>query len=280
MNVNLTSRQYRELLGSALPAAVDADTLEPNPRTLFTPSAHRRALEPEVTVVRGARGVGKTVWFKALQDQLLRKVAADEYQLPRLNGITTHPVFGSGLAPESYPGPAVLEGLVERADPTQIWTAVVLAALGVAEVVELPSWERRVGWVKENPELSDRALARADADASASGTYHLLLFDALDRLHPSRERADRLVAGILRLALDLRTRTRSLRGKVFIRHDMLYSASLNFPDASKLLSNAADLTWHEPNLYGLLFYYLGNGESGHSGAFRSLRRGWREQVLS
>jgi hypothetical protein len=278
MTDTLTPRQYRELLGSALPAVVDADTLEPNLRTLFTASTHRRSLEPEVTIVRGARGVGKTVWFKALQNQLLREVAANEYQLPQLNKTRVHPVFGSELAPDSYPGPAILGGLVERVDPVQVWTAVLLVALGVTEVAELSSWESRFDWVKKNPEPSERALAKADADASARGIHHLLLFDALDRLHPNRDRTDRLVVGILRLALDLRTRTRNLRGKVFIRHDMLDSARLNFPDASKLLSNAADLTWTDSNLYGLLFHHLGNDESDHASTFRSLQHGWREQL--
>ncbi|KAB1931906.1 hypothetical protein F8271_25955 [Micromonospora sp. ALFpr18c] len=280
MTVDLSPQQYRELLGSALPIAADADTLDPNLRTLFTPSSHRLALEPEVTVVRGARGVGKTVWFKALQNQLLRRVAADAYKLPRLTRIETHPVFGSELAPDRYPGPAILADLADRvSDPMQIWMAVLLYALKIDEVTRLSTWAARVAWVRENPEPVERSLSAADRAATDAGVTHLLLFDALERLHPDRSRTDLLVAGILRLALDLRTRTRSLRGKVFIRHDMFESGRLHFADASKLLSNAADLTWAESSLYGLLFHHLGNAENEHARAFRQIRPGWREQEI-
>ena len=73
MSISLTPEDYRDLFTSALPGVSDADTIEPDLRTLFTPDSHRLALEPDTTVVRGARGVGKTVWFKAIQDPLLRQ---------------------------------------------------------------------------------------------------------------------------------------------------------------------------------------------------------------
>jgi len=279
MRNRLTADQYRDLLESALPLAVDADTTDPNPQTLFTPSGHRLAMEPEVTVVRGARGAGKTVWFKALQDPSLRAVASNAYQLPQLTRVTTNAVFGSELAPERYPGPAVMASLEEVASPAQIWTAVLLFALGAQEIGHLPSWERRVAWVRDSPEPAELALAAADREAGREGVTRLLLFDALEHLHSDRTKTDQLVAAILRLALELRTRTRNLRAKVFIRHDMFDSGSLRFPDASKLLSGIADLTWNEPNLYGLLFHYLGNAPSVHAETFRGVRPGWREVVV-
>jgi hypothetical protein len=99
--------------------------------------------------------------------------------------------------------------------------------------------------------------------------------DALDRLHPERRRADELVSGLLRLALELRTTTRYLHAKLFIRHDMLESADLRFPDSSKLIANAADLTWSEPNLYGLLFHQLGNAAHPLAAGFRESTPPWR-----
>ena len=81
---SLQPREYRELLRATLSKPTDADTIEPDPRSLFTPRGHRFALDPDVTVVKGGRGVGKTVWFRALQDHGLRVIAASEYQLPQL----------------------------------------------------------------------------------------------------------------------------------------------------------------------------------------------------
>jgi hypothetical protein len=281
MSISLTPEDYRDLFTSALPGVSDADTIEPDLRTLFTPDSHRLALEPDTTVVRGARGVGKTVWFKAIQDPLLRQTAADAYQLPRLNRIETHPGFGMKLEPDRFPGPAVLESLLTgTSDSTQIWTAVLLVALDVGEISALPRWLDRLEWVRQNPEAVEHALVKVDHSAADEGVTHLILFDALDRLHTDRTKADRLVGGILRLALDLRTRTRNLRAKVFIRHDMFGGSQLHFPDSSKLVANATDLTWTGPNLYGLLFHYLGNCGTELARNFRESSGRWREGVGS
>jgi hypothetical protein len=269
----LTPGEYRELLRSALPPVVDADTIEPAPRTLFTPDSHRNALDPDVTVVRGGRGVGKTVWFKALQNNTLRGLAAEQYQLERLSRIEPLPGFGSERTSQ-YPSQRVLEHLINNnADPKDIWTTVALVALGMKEVKEQGSWQARVQWLQSHPEEAEQALIDADDEARERGVTKLLLFDALDRLHSKREYTDALVRGILQLALDLRTSTRRLRAKVFIRHDMFSEAQLNFSDASKLTANAADLTWSPTSLYGLLFHHLGNSDNNHAEKFRN-ETGW------
>ncbi|MCP2164559.1 hypothetical protein [Goodfellowiella coeruleoviolacea] len=276
----LRPHEYRELLRDALPIAQDADTsFEPKPESLFTPEGHRIALDPDVTVVRGARGVGKTVWFKALQDETLRRLAADEYQFKRLNKIKALPGYGLNLNPESYPSQRVLNSLLAAScQPEDIWTTVVLNALGAEPVRSMGSWDARVAWLRDNPEAVDQALSRANQQAAEEGVTKLLLFDALERLHPERRQADRLVVGILKLALELRTTTSHLRAKVFIRHDMFDDALLNFPDASKLSANATSLTWSPTNLYGLLFNVLGNSAHPSAEHFRSSTGRWRHDL--
>lgn len=270
-----TADDYRALLQAALPVAVDADTMTPDLRTLFTPETHRLALDPDVTVVRGARGSGKTVWFRSLQAPRLQMLAAATYRLPRLNQVRSLAGYGIELSPERYPGPVTLADLVaSERDTNLIWTAVLLTGLGVADLQPVRTWADRVDWVRRHPDAVDRALADADQDAAANGTLQLVLFDALDRLHRDRTAADRLVEGILRLALELRTRTRHLRAKIFIRPDMLSDSVLQFPDASKLVANAADLEWSSHNLYGLLFHLLGNAEDPRAASFRSSTPAW------
>jgi hypothetical protein len=268
---------FRELLRAALPASTDADTLEPQLRTLFTPDGHRTALDPDVTIVRGARGVGKTIWFKALHVEELRVLAAEDYQLPRLRSITPVTGYGTQLDPEAYPGPSALDRMLDSGtDPYHIWVAVVLRALGTPELTQADSWAARTGWVRDHPEAQEAALAMADRQAGSDSTTVLVLFDALDRLHSSRDLANRLIEGILRLALELRTRTRNLRAKVFIRPDMYDAHRLHFPDASKLSANAADLRWTTTNLYGLFFQQLGNADSEDATTFREATGSWRE----
>jgi hypothetical protein len=276
MTTNLGAPEYRQLISAALATSTDADTVDPQPRTLFTPDRHRQALDPDATIVRGARGAGKTVWFKALQNSSLRALAANDYQLERLRSVEPLAGYGTELRPDTYPGPGFLrELLAERTDPYDIWSAVLLYGLGSPDIQQLSSWVERAHWLHANPGFHDQALASADRRAAEDHVTKLILFDALDRLHSSRREANQLIEGILRLALDLRTRTKNLRAKVFIRPDMYDSLRLTFPDASKLTANAASLTWLSTNLYGLFFYQLGNAESSHAKAFREGTGDWQ-----
>jgi hypothetical protein len=268
--------EYRKLISAALSASTDADTVDPEPRTLFTPDRHRQALDPDATVVRGARGAGKTVWFKALQNSSLRVLAANDYQLERLKSVEPLVGYGTELRPDTYPGPGTLRHLLSKhADPYDIWMSVLLTGLRTPEIEQLGSWAERAQWLHSNPSFFDRALANADRQAADYRVTKLILFDALDRLHTSRREANQLIEGILRLALDLRTRTKNLRAKVFIRPDMYDSLRLTFADASKLTANAASLTWQSTNLYGLFFYQLGNAASTHAERFRKGTGDWR-----
>ncbi|MCK2240338.1 MULTISPECIES: hypothetical protein [unclassified Crossiella] len=271
----LTAIEYRELLGAALPAVVDADTIDPNPQTLFTPSGHRNALDPDTTIVRGGRGVGKTVWFKALQDNSLREIAAKYYRLDRLGRVDTLAGFGANLS-KQYPNPRRLQSLVDKFRPSDIWTAVALFGFGIPELTAFEDWPERVQWVVDNPGKVEDSILTVDEKAGQDGRIKLLLFDAMDRLHSDRRIADQLAKGIFELALNLRTSTRNLRVKLFIRYDMFDTARLNFADASKLIANITDLRWTETSLYALLFHYMSGADSEHSKRFKS-ETGWTDR---
>ncbi|MGH3310938.1 MAG: hypothetical protein ACRDP3_10175 [Streptomyces sp.] len=277
MTAALRVEDYRALLSAALPRAQDADTVHPTVNTLFTPDSHRLALEPDTTVVQGGRGVGKTFWFRSLLDPLLREVAAQEYRIDRLRELEVAAGYGAALVPDRYPGSAELRSLVDSgANPYELWTTVLLVALGHRDLAAVGSWKDKIAWVRDHPGDRDRTIAAADRRAQAEGKVCLVLFDALEHLHLDRRQADRLVAGILQLALELRLSTRNIRCKIFIRPDMFDGALLHFPDASKLTSNAASLKWTPANLYGLFFHYLGNDRAPLAADFRSMRPGWDE----
>ncbi|MFF4411496.1 hypothetical protein ACFYY8_03145 [Streptosporangium sp. NPDC001559] len=277
MTALLPPQELRTLLGAALPSTYDADTIEPTVSTLFTPAGHRRALDVDTTVVRGGRGAGKTFWFRSLRDDRLRAVAASEYLIDRLARVRVDAGYGATIDSDRYPGPGELHHLVDRDVAAQdVWNTVLLAALGVPDLKSVLSWEERIRWVREHPMARDRVIADADRQARADGTLRMILFDALEHLHRDRRHADQLVAGILQLALEVRLRTQNIRFKVFIRPDMLDGALLSFPDASKLTSNAANLTWSPPNLYGLLFHHLGNVATTEAERFRASVPGWTE----
>lgn len=275
----LTTGEYRTLITRALEIPVDADTAGPNLQRLFTPTSHRLALDPDVTVVRGARGTGKTFWAKALTDPQLRDVAAASYMMPRLRRLTVTTGYaqgGSDTAP--YPGKRSIARLMDSGiAPEDFWSAVVLSALGVPQVMRTEDWAERIRWTRENPDAYERALRTADRETRESGLTRVLLFDTLDHLHSDRQQADALVAGLFHVALELRLTTSALRAKIFVRPDMYRSAPKDFADASKLGANAADLTWSRENLYGLLFHQLGNHACPEAAKFRQNTGTWREE---
>ncbi|MFE9781838.1 hypothetical protein ACFYPA_27205 [Streptomyces sp. NPDC005775] len=279
MTEPLTAREYRDLVSDALRDAAEADTRRPTAHTLFMPDSHRTALYVDNTVVQGGRGVGKTFWYRSLLDGDLRGFAADEYRIARLRRLNVAPGHGADPKIDCYPSHLVLRNLVEEgAPPYEIWYTVLLTALGQAELKDLPEWRDKVAWVRANASTAQRTIEQADQQARDANTVHLLVFDALEHLHGDREQADRLVAGILQLALQMRIGTRNIRFKVFIRPDMFDGAKHHFPDASKLSGNAARLEWSQTDLYGLLFHCLGNGEGEPSARFRRLIGGWEDDA--
>ncbi|MFF7851065.1 hypothetical protein ACFZDF_26325 [Streptomyces sp. NPDC007910] len=269
----------RTLLIDALSSAPDADTSTPDLRTMFTPSSHRLALDPDVTVVRGARGTGKTYWAKALTDPELREVASASYMMPRLGRIEVVTGFAQGGVDDPvFPGKRALASLVAQGvDAKDLWSAVVLMALKVPEVHALETWSERIEWVARNGEKYEAALRRADRETRERGKTLVLLFDTLDHLHNDRGQLDRLLSGLFEVALELRLTTGSLRAKIFVRPDLYESAPKAFADASKLGANATDLSWSRENLYGLLFHQLGNHTSNQAAAFRKATGAWQPE---
>ena len=213
-------------------------------------------------------------------DPELRSIAAVEYNMPRLAKVEVSAGYGAQMRGHLYPGPSEMNDLLESGvRAAHLWDSVLLVALEVPEISGFTKWEDWIAWMRDNPHARDNAVAKADAQAGQRGVTRLLLFDALDHLHHDRGQADRLVGGLLQLALQIRLRTRNLRFKVFIRPDMFESGGGSFPDASKLSSNAADLTWSTVNLYGLFFHYLGNrGSSEVARRYREFFGGWRNDV--
>lgn len=285
MSRTLSVAEHRTLLHDALSAILDTDALTMPAKMMYTPSAHRPALYADSSVVRGGPGEGKTFWARALTDPRMRAIAAREYRMPRLE--RTEAVVAYGVRPDTaQPTAGELRAFTELGvDPTALWSAVALTALGVPDLVGRATWTERVDWLIRNPGATARSLAELEAAARNDDTTRLVLFDALDQLHPDRERAEHLASGMLNLAVTLSRHTTRLRAKVFIRPDMLDGALSSVPraDRSTLTSRAADLSWsrgdyfgrlERSDLYGLFFQLLGNRDSAEATAFREAWPTW------
>ena len=233
---------------------------------LYLPPSHRKALDPDVMLVTGTRGSGKTFWWSALQDRRTRKLLASlDRRLTPTAESEVQGGFGVKEAPDLYPGRDELRTMTAAGtNPAVVWRTVHARHLAGSghPLKALASWPERSRYVEENPQDIARLFHDRDDELYRSGRYSLVLFDALDRSADGWPDMFRLIRGLLEHALDMRS-YRRLRAKVFLRSDQADEERVaDFPDSSKVLSSAVELTWPRRDLYGMLWQYLGNGSQG------------------
>lgn len=235
-------------------------------REVYLPRSHLKAVEPDVMVVAGGRGAGKTFWWSALQDGAVRRLMVQSGERTTL-GENTEVRAGFGVRPglDDYPGVDELRSLRSSREPRHIWRTVLawqLARGTEHHLAGLASWERRTEFVVSNAAAVDQLLQERDAEYDWKGVDFLLLFDGLDRCAEDWTATNKMVAALLQLALEVRS-YRRIRMKVFLRTDHAGDKAVAaFPDASKVLATAGQLTWPTRELYGLLWHCLANGFYG------------------
>lgn len=229
---------------------------------MYVPPSHLRALEPDAMLVTGMRGAGKSFWWWALQTETIRRTVLERDVLISVG-------YGQTASADWPDKDELRQLLAEGCHPRLIWKTIVLRNIA-PDAPTQSGWLKRVQWVEHNPSPAADLLRDRDAKLQREGRVHLVLFDALDRTADSKDDRERLLAGLLQLALELRG-FRALLAKVFARPDMLEGALVkSFPDASKVLASSVKLEWRTRDLYGLLYQYLGNADD--HGACEYFRR--------
>lgn len=261
-----TLSMIREAILQALPADTSYSGSSPPLEHLYVPPTHLKALRPECQLVVGTRGVGKSVWTAALHDKALRQHLGSS--IPQLDRAEIRIGFAERPEPNDYPDSETFVHLMQSgSDPYSVWRAVITR--WVANLIEEPipheSWQESVEWVKDNPEQISKFMMLASDQLGKEMRDGIILFDALDRLSNDWHIMDQIVRDLLRVALWLKP-YRHLSAKIFLRGDQLERTVTDFPDASKLLSTKAELSWARHDLHGLLWQYLlnGSGESGQA----------------
>lgn len=275
MKRNVSPEIIRRAILDSLPRDVFA-VHQPDPRFVYLPDSHIRALDPDSMLVVGARGTGKSFWWNALQDPLTRKIVSGNF--PSRSHETLDVVAGWGKG--SVPGKEVLATLHDF-DPTIVWKTIVLERLapqffneGKLWLHPTPmSWKDRATQVQREPERVERRFASMDSELLKGRTRKLVLFDALDLVADTWKERSGLLKGLFKLLLDFRY-TRSIRLKAFVRPDAIEDPAVHeFPDASKLLHSRVALDWPKIDLYGLFWQYVGNAP-GVGKSIRDLAEGW------
>lgn len=269
-------------LRAAILTSIPADpfqTQEPEPRFVYVPRTHVRALDPDNMLVVGARGTGKSFWWHALLSEPARKVLAPFAPSIRRNELRAFPGWSEQNSSDYPDKDTLVKLLAAGLNSRLIWKTVLLRAVApdLFEGSAFKSWKARVQWVVDNPESVAERLRSHDSELARTNSRHLMLCDALDRTADAWAARHDLLKGLLQLVLELRS-TKAIRAKVFVRDDMVQEAAvLSFVDSSKVLASRVDLTWPRLELYGLLWQYMGNAGSG-ADAFRKLSNGWTQQA--
>lgn len=262
-------QEIRQAIQEA-PFELDNTGNTPKPGTLYIPLAHRKALTREAVLVIGARGVGKSFWTAALDDPaLLLQIGTT---VPELVNTTIQIGHAAKLNLQHYPDPDTFKALLGAGhEPYSVWRAVVLRWLaGIADrQVPVNSWEHTVEWVEQNPEPFAQIVETANQKLFNGKRFGLIVFDALDRTSHDWGTMNHIVRDLLRVALWLRDLS-SVRAKIFLRPDQMERTVTSFPDASKITSTRADLTWDRYDLHAMLWQRLINAPGSHGDCLRSV----------
>lgn len=280
MTLRLDIETRKRLLGHIANLRVDADPQagESDLARVFLPlPRHALALRPDVVVLAGSRGAGKTALFDLLINMLGPEVP-DFFGDPAIPAAHWAAAFAESA---DHPQPGVLDQLVAQIDPVSddplrsFWAVHLLTRLvamrvpGAAMPPALGDAVRAapgdpgawLGGAQQHLAAVIAALDAVDRALEQERTYVFASYDHLDRLGAltaTRNTRQRLVRSLLALWLSLSSRYRRLRAKIFLRPDLLEEAERAFPDASKLRARSISLEWDVSSLYMLAVRHLAN----------------------
>ena len=205
----------------------------PTPASVYFPQSHLKAMHPDVAVVTGMRGAGKTFWSAALQVAAIRELIGTRYERTAINDKTVvRTGFGARPAIDEYPSKDVLADLLNQGSGARLaWRTVQAWQLAPQDhpLRQEESWRRRTTYVEDNPEQIDRLFAECDARLAQEGRHFVVIYDALDRSADDWRTMYQLIRGLLQTALDMRG-YRRIRVKVFLRTDQFNPAAIgDFP---------------------------------------------------
>lgn len=258
----------------------------------FLPIAdYRRALEPNILLIQGGRGVGKTELFRLLAIPSGREALVESLKiraLPPLSQTTWIAGFGrTRKAEKRFPTPDIVESLMQNATNIEwrsFWIGLMLGVILQQEDCKLKDFifaeidpaiafiahklKEKLSllsdWlplVNEHLEKFNDVLDKLDEKLIETDNWLFVSYDELDRLVSSYTALASPIRELLALWLDRSRRWERICPKIFLRTDLFREEFLNFPDASKLSGHQIRLEWQNSWLYQLLVKRLANSSN-------------------
>jgi hypothetical protein len=249
---------------------------------------YRRALEPDILLILGGRGVGKTELFRLLAIETGRATLVQNLEiraLPSLDKTIWIANFGRIRQQEkTFPTPEAIEARMKNTsniDWRAFWMGLMLGImlrhssealntewareipLEIRETLrhKLPLLSEWLPLVRQEIEKMSYALDCLDEKLIEADEWLFVTYDELDRLVPSYSELSAPIRELLAFWLDKWRRWERIRPKIFLRTDLFREDFLGFPDASKLRAHQINLEWKPLWLYQLLFKRLANSGS-------------------
>jgi hypothetical protein len=256
MKTYLDGRMIRTGIQTACFSTDQESAPFPRPGLIYVPQSHALALNPDISIVSGIRGSGKTFWWTCLKDETVRRYLSSAFKLTDYSSIDVRHGFGVNPSNE-YPSPDTIKQSAREQSPESVWKAVIALVLDLFPE-NGKKLNRIAHRVDRDPEEYKKRLIELEETTGTHNRKILILFDGLDRVASTWEEIRPLIKGLFRTTLEFRS-FQNIRIKLFIRPDMLEDKEITtFPDASKLLSKTLDLRWRKTDLYALVFQRLGN----------------------
>lgn len=242
----------------------------------FPVAEHLRLLDPEVVLVVGPRGAGKTEIARVLTDAALYEAVSRHAPAVRLpigasQWIAAYPSGRQGF--EAIGLRAFINREGARTDALRdLWFAYLVRALSgvvaiedqnlLAPVIKPEGADIEV-IINEFRQLGTSpvvALDRLDAALDRENRFVFVTYDELDTLGGGDwELVEAGVRGLVALWAAYARRWKRIRAKLFVRTDIYERhAGEGGADLAKLAAGRVDLVWNDRDLYGVLLKRLAN----------------------
>ncbi len=265
------------------------------PKTFYPVTEHLRMLDPDVVLVVGPRGSGKTEIFRILTDtDLLGAISAvaEGVRLPPAKKTEWLKGFPLGRDGFDAGGLRRFLGNENGSEAMQgLWFAYLVRlvrdhlqgeATGLESLLNAPGgaasqvYEAWQG-AEDKPLL---ALDRLDERLEREGRYLFVAYDELDTLGGEDWEAMATgVRGLVAFWAAYARRWRRIRPKIFLRTDLFDRFAVSGgADLAKLAAGRVELSWSDRQLYAMLLRRIANTSERLADYLRGRQTGieWRE----
>ena len=261
----------------------DHETPELTARLLYPVTEHLRAFDPNVVLVVGPRGSGKTTLFKAFfsnDPDLVRAVAARMPKTPAPHAqpgasewawVAAHPAGGHFPDTQALPQCARSDE-----DARKIWHAMLVRCF--ADWFD-GHWKEKLKPILDPmaAELGDvlsaydapetnptAALDALERTLQQEGRGIFVGYDELDTLGGfDQALTARMVRGLVAFWSDYSRRWKRIRAKIFLRADLFRRhTGMGTADFAKLAATRTELRWSDAALLGMLVKRIANASDG------------------